>query len=324
MTGPGAGTNALVRHLVTHSGGFHADELLSSVILTRLWPGARILRSRDPAWITPAPDRIVYDVGRAFDPDAGIFDHHQRGAPARDDGQPFSSFGLIWRRFGPDYLGALGIPAADAGALVARIDAEFVLPVDLMDNGALDPATAGALAGLTLPVLLESLKPVFDDRDGAAEDRAFDRALGVARTLFEGVVAQAAAELRAEGAVARALAFAGGGRVLELPCAMPFQPAIERLGAGHLWFVVFPRGGDWALNGIRAAPGTFALRADLPQRWAGLVDGALEAVTGVAGARFCHNGRFIAVAESRAAILRMAALAVAEAEAEAGRAGARA
>ncbi|MCC7322146.1 MAG: MYG1 family protein, partial [Rubellimicrobium sp.] len=40
--------------------------------------------------------------------------------------------------------------------------------------------------------------------------------------------------------------------------------------------------------------------------------------------RFCHNGRFIAVAESRAAILRMAALAVAEAEAEAGRAGARA
>ena len=47
-----------VTHLVTHSGGFHADELLSSVILTRLFPEARILRSRDEAWITPAPGRI--------------------------------------------------------------------------------------------------------------------------------------------------------------------------------------------------------------------------------------------------------------------------
>ncbi|MGO7209167.1 MYG1 family protein, partial [Rhizobium ruizarguesonis] len=39
--------------LVTHSGGFHADELLSSVILTRLFPQARIVRSRAPEWITP-------------------------------------------------------------------------------------------------------------------------------------------------------------------------------------------------------------------------------------------------------------------------------
>ncbi len=28
----------IIAHLVTHSGGFHADELLSSVILTRLFP----------------------------------------------------------------------------------------------------------------------------------------------------------------------------------------------------------------------------------------------------------------------------------------------
>ena len=42
-----------ITHLVTHSGGFHADELLSSVILTRLHPEAEILRTRDAAWITP-------------------------------------------------------------------------------------------------------------------------------------------------------------------------------------------------------------------------------------------------------------------------------
>ncbi len=96
--------------LVTHSGGFHADELLSSVILTRLFPQARIVRSRASEWITPGADRIIYDVGGAYDAEAGIFDHHQRGAPLREDGQPYSSFGLIWKHYGHDYLAAAGLP----------------------------------------------------------------------------------------------------------------------------------------------------------------------------------------------------------------------
>ena len=77
-------------YLVTHSGGFHADELMSSVILTRLFPTAELQRSRATDWITPAPDRIIYDVGGAYDPAAQIFDHHQREAPLREDGQPYS------------------------------------------------------------------------------------------------------------------------------------------------------------------------------------------------------------------------------------------
>jgi uncharacterized UPF0160 family protein len=39
-----------ITHLVTHSGGFHADELLSSVVLTKLFPKAKLLRSRDHAF----------------------------------------------------------------------------------------------------------------------------------------------------------------------------------------------------------------------------------------------------------------------------------
>ena len=85
-----------IAHLVTHSGGFHADELMSSVILTRLFPQARIMRTRDAAWTTPAPDRVIYDVGRDHDPARLIFDHHQKNSPLREDGQPYSSFGLIW------------------------------------------------------------------------------------------------------------------------------------------------------------------------------------------------------------------------------------
>ena len=52
-----------ITHLVTHSGGFHADELLSSVILTRLFPQAELTRTRDNDWVTPLPSKIIYDVG---------------------------------------------------------------------------------------------------------------------------------------------------------------------------------------------------------------------------------------------------------------------
>lgn len=299
--------------LVTHSGGFHADELMSSVILTRLFPEAKIVRSRAPEWITPGSNRIIYDVGGAYDAQAQIFDHHQRGAPLREDGQPLSSFGLIWKHYGRDYLVASGVPEAHVEAVHASFDRSFVLPVDLVDNGALSPSIAGPLAGLTLPALLETLKPVFDETDPDADERAFHAALAIARSFVEASVGRSAAKLRAEAVVHQAIVATGEGRVLELPMGMPFRPAIVKAGADHLLFVVHPRDKDWTLTGIRRADEGFELRADLPAAWAGLTNEALEAACGVEGATFCHNGRFIAAARTREAALAMAELAVAEA-----------
>lgn len=301
--------------LVTHSGGFHADELLSSVVLTRLFPNARIVRSRAPEWITPGADRIVYDVGGAYDADARIFDHHQRGAPLRDDLQPYSSFGLVWKHYGHDYLGALSLPDEYRNAIHTAFDTSFVLPVDLVDNGKLSPASAGQLAGLTLPALLETLKPVFDETDPGAEDRRFHAALTIARSFVEASIGQKAAKLRAESVVEQAILKAGQSRILELPMGMPFRSAVVKAGADHLLFVVHPRDKDWCLTGIRRDEEGFELRADLPVAWAGLTNGDLEAVSGVVGASFCHNARFIAAAKTREAAMAMAERAVAEATA---------
>lgn len=300
-------------YLVTHSGGFHADELMSSVILTKVYPQARLVRSRAPEWITPGPDRVIYDVGGAYDAAAGVFDHHQRGAPLRPDGQPYSSFGLIWHHFGRAYLAASGVPEADQAALHASFDAGFVLPVDLVDNGAVSLADAGPLASMTLPGLLETLKPVFDNTDPEAEDRAFALGLTIARSFVEARVANSTAKLRAEAVVQQAIVAAGSDRVLELPQGMPFRPAIVKAGADHLLFVIHPRGQDWCITGIRQTDDGYALRADLPATWAGLTGAALEAACGVPGATFCHNARFLAAATTREAIRAMADLAVAAA-----------
>lgn len=303
-----------VTQLVTHSGGFHADELMSSVILTQLFPQADLLRTRDAELLTPAARRIIYDVGRDFDAEAQIFDHHQRPNPLREDGQPFSSFGLIWAHYGRAYLAAMGVPEANVDAIHTSFDTKFVLPIDLLDNGAMEPSVAGPLSILTLPSLLGSLKPVFDDPSPTADDDAFHAALPIARSFIEAFVQNLAAKYRAQDLVMNAIADAGDSAILELPMGMPYRSALEKAEADHILFVVNPRGGDWTLNGIKLSNDTFEQRADLPAAWAGLTDAALEDASGVKGAKFCHNARFIAVADTHDAILEMAKIAVEEAK----------
>ena len=296
--------------LVTHSGGFHADELLSSVILTHLYPQADLRRSRDREMLTPAANKIIYDVGGDYDAEAQIFDHHQRPSPLREDEQPYSSFGLVWKHYGAAYLAALDVPADDIEAIHTTFDKKFVLPIDLLDNGAIDPSVAGELSVLTLPSLLGSLKPVFDDTSPTADDDAFFSALPIARAFVEAFIRNLAAKARSQTLVLEAIAKAGTSPILELPMGMPYRSALEKAGADHMLFVVNPRGKDWTLNGIKLSGDTFDQRADLPESWAGLTDAALEEATGVKGAKFCHNARFIAVANSREAILEMARIAV--------------
>lgn len=303
-----------IAHLVTHSGGFHADELLSSVVLTRLFPKAELLRSRDKQWITPSADKIIFDVGGAYDAKTQIFDHHQRPGPLREDGQPFSSFGLIWAHYGRDFLAAMDVPEDDIEAIHNKFDTKFVLPIDLLDNGAMEPSVAGPLSIMTLPALLGSLKPVFDDTSPTADDDAFFAALSIARSFIEAQIRNLAAKARSKNIVLEAIAKAGTTAILELPMGMPYRSALLETGAAHILFVVNPRGGDWTINGIKLSHDTFDQRADLPAAWAGLTDVALEDASGVKGAKFCHNARFIAVASTREAILKMAEIAVQEAQ----------
>jgi len=302
-----------ITHLVTHSGGFHADELLSSVLLTRLFGDAKLVRTRDRDMITPSADKIIYDVGGAYDADAQIFDHHQRPGPLRSDDQPYSSFGLIWAHYGRDYLAALNVPEHDIEEIHEKFDSKFVLPIDLLDNGAMEPSVAGPLSIMTLPSLLGSLKPVFDDASPTADDDAFHSALPIARQFVEAAINNLAAKLRAQEMVQQAIADAGDSAILELPMGMPYRSALVKAEADHILFVVTPRGQDWTIGGIKLSNDTFDQRADLPAAWAGLTDAALEEASGVKGAKFCHNARFIAVADSRDAILKMADIAVTEA-----------
>ena len=271
-------------------------------------PKAKIIRSREQKWITPSSDKIIYDVGADYNSGIKIFDHHQRPSPLRKDGQPFSSFGLIWKHYGRAYLLSLNVPSQNIDPIHAQLDADFVLPIDLVDNGVIEPSAAGPMSHVTLPVLLDSLRPVFDDGLRTADEDAFFVALPIVVRFIEAILCKHKVEMI--GANKEAIDKAGTSQILELPAGMPYRSVLDNAKADHILFVIHPRGNDWTLNGIKLSNHTFDQRADLPSAWAGLTDSKLEDVTGVKGAKFCHNARFIAVASTREAILEMANIAV--------------
>ena len=94
---------------------------------------------------------VAWDVGAVYDAAADRFDHHQRGAPVREDGLPYSAAGLVWRHHGEAAVRALLEPsgAADLAAAVAsEIDREVVRRIDEIDNGVGPPGDALGMASL--------------------------------------------------------------------------------------------------------------------------------------------------------------------------------
>lgn len=300
-----------VRRLITHDGRFHADEVLATAVLSALFPEAEVVRTRDPELIrSDAPSDLIYDVGGVHDPVLGRFDHHQPGAPTRPDGDPYSAFGLVWARYGAEYLDRSRVDPALITVVLEAVDRSLVRGVDLLDNGHLDPAGLGAAAGLTLPMLIEDLNPPFDEPSPVRERAAFSAAVRLAGDLLTHRALSAEADLRAEREVRGAIEASWGEPVLELDRGAPFRRAISETRADHILLVAHPRKTDWVISTVSDPPGSYTTRLDLPEAWAGLEGEGLAAVTGVEDAVFCHRARFMAVARSREGALRLAELAL--------------
>lgn len=90
--------------IATHNGTFHADETTACAILTYLFENSSIIRSRDPEELEKAD--IIIDVSNQND--EKHFDHHSKEFTlSRDNGIKYATAGLMWKKFGHDYLKAV-------------------------------------------------------------------------------------------------------------------------------------------------------------------------------------------------------------------------
>ena len=255
----------------THSGKFHADDVFSSALLLYLNPEITITRGNK---VPDDFDGIVFDIGR------GRYDHHQKDSRIRENGIPYAAFGLLWEDLGCEILG---------DELAEKFDEAFVQPLDNNDN----TGEKNELASL-----IGSFNPSWDENGGT--DEAFFRAVSVAGMILENKFARYLGNERADKRIEEVLETrdqTGDSRILILP---EFIPCQKRLSETEVAFVIFPSNrGGYCVQPVRKENSS-NYKYEFPENWLGLENEALQEVTGLAGASFCHKGGFLLTTETLA------------------------
>jgi len=284
--------------VVTHNGNFHADDVFSIAAIKCIFPSFTLIRTRDHELINKAD--IVIDVGGEYDADTGRFDHHQRGgAGERENGIPYSSFGLIWQKY--------GLEICQGNQEVATsVDTGLVSVIDAIDCGHVE----GVSTGVSLSHTISMFNPTW--QEDSHFDDCFDEAVDFASRVLLRFIASASGGINAKSIVAKAIENAKDPRVIVLDKYIPWKTTVHTLSQEALYMVYPSESGQWRIQTVPVEPGSFEDRKPLPKAWAGLSDQALQEVTGLNDATFCHNGLFIAGAESFESTMKMATIALQE------------
>jgi uncharacterized UPF0160 family protein len=285
-----------MKTVVTHNGNFHADDVFSVAALKTILPAFELVRTRNPDVIGKAD--IVIDVGGEYDAEAGRFDHHQRGgAGARENGIPYSSFGLIWQKYGLELCGG-NQEVADS------VEDSLVSEIDAIDCGHVE----GVSQGISLSQTISMFNPTW--QEDSHFDECFDEAVSFAQRVLARFIASAAGGISAKAIVAKSIEDAADPRVIVLEQYTPWKRTVHKLSEVALYMVYPSSTGQWRVQTVPVEPGSFEDRKPLPEAWAGLSDDELKKVTGLDDAMFCHNGLFIAGCESFESTMKMAAMAL--------------
>jgi len=284
--------------IVTHNGNFHADDVFSIAAIKCIFPSFKLIRTRDLDVINKAD--IVIDVGGEHNADTGRFDHHQRGgAGERENGIPFSSFGLIWQKY--------GLEICQGNQEVATsVDTGLVSTIDAIDCGHVE----GVATGISLSHTISMFNPTWQEESDF--DSCFDEAVDFASRVLARFIASANGGISAKSIVAKAIENAKDPRVIVLEKYTPWKRTVHALSDKALYMVYPSPSGQWRIQTVPVELGSFEDRKPLPKQWAGLSDDALKEATGIDDAMFCHNGLFIAGAESFESTMKMAAIALQE------------
>lgn len=268
---------------ITHNGTMHADEVFATAFLEWYLGDISVFRTSE----VPRVDSsiLVYDIGR------GKFDHHQMDALKRENGIPYSSFGLLWKEFGKEFLVKLDVLYPEDVFL--GIDSDFVEAIDAEDNGVFPKIEAGYKVK-TVSSLFKIFNPSFDSLE--SEDEQFLKAVKIARMILEEEVSTVQGKVLAEKKIQNILnQIHEEDSFLVLDQYIPYEEfLLKQDNTKNILFVAFPSNrGGYAIKTVPKSNEDKSARMEFPVEWAGLVGKELEEVSGISGLRFCHSGRFI-------------------------------
>lgn len=300
--------------IATHDGTFHADETTACAIISYLYDNFRVIRSRDPETIEKAD--LVIDV--SLRNDQKHFDHHSKEfTKCRPNGVRYATAGLMWEKFGIDFLKRIvkkELPFRPDQSVIDsafdRIDREIMVMVDLVDNGQLteysakvaDARTAGEVAvrdrlngfyqdspDISYIVSMQNLPGLSRE----AQDQAFMTTVKILRQIL---VAAAINAITTESGIAKVIKAYTGGEILVIRDRLPWTQAVldNPKAFEKCLLAVYPdRNSRWRVQSLPVSRALrFSNRLTAPAAWRGLQGEDLDAATGLHNMNFVHRAGF--------------------------------
>lgn len=296
---------------VTHSGIFHADDVMAAAIISMRYSGSNGVRlARVPS--------INHDIGLGlyFDIGGGKFDHHQKGGNGfRDNGVPYASAGLIWNRFGYMIIDKFGrhsgikLTSKSIKSIMNKVDYDLIQGIDANDCGVFPPVNYPT-QGTTISTAIRGFNPCW--RETQDFDGQFLRAVDFALDVLNNCIRSAVSSVLAEDVVYGKIEESDGQLLIleeSLPWMSPiFNPSEEtKEKAASLLYAIFPglRGG-WQWRAIptelkKGAP----FRNPTPDSWCGFGGLDLQKKCGIDDATFVHQSGHTGGAQSREGTIMM-------------------
>jgi len=282
---------------ITHNGTMHADEVFATAFLELYIDNVRVYRTSSIDNLEINDKAFVYDIGR------GKFDHHQPDALKRDNGITYSSFGLLWKEFGRDFLIKRGIYNIDE--VFNGIDKDFIEAIDADDNGFF-PKIEAIYKVKTISNMIKLFNPSFESDENESDQ--FLKAVEVAKMIFEEEILYVYGKVIADKKVLDVInSMEKDSKYLILDEYLPYEDTIlNNEEANSILFVAFPSNrGGYAIKTISKSLEDKTARMDFPEEWGGLDGEELEKISNIKGLRFCHIGRFIVSCDSLEAVYQV-------------------
>lgn len=276
--------------IVTHSGRFHVDDVFAVATALMLYPSAEVFRSRDERTIASAD--IAIDVGSAYDSDKNRFDHHQpEGAGKRENGISYSSFGLVWKKWG-------SVVAGDEEAKL--IDQKLVSPIDANDNAI--KISENKFPGLRDYTIYDVIRS-YSEQNGFSEEELLSRfreAVSLAQNILRKEINVARREISDTKEVMKALEAARDKRIVMLDKNLLWEKPLAL--EPQALYVVYPRkDSTWGAQTVSKDLDNnfFTARKPFPKSWGGKTNEELAKASGIMDAVFCHTKLYLCVSRSK-------------------------
>lgn len=291
-----------IKKVGTHSGKFHADEVMATAILMEIFD-IEVVRTRDEKKLAELD--LVYDVGN------GEFDHHQVDKKYRESGTPYAACGLIWNKFGRDVIRAwdASLSPQEVDSVFYHVDKVLIEGIDAVDNGL--KTGEPIINTMSISNIISGFNPPWDSDKN--HDEAFHHAVNFASSVLNNILEQRMSVLRAKEQVVEAFNKRQNPHLLVMDNFCPWGYVLKQVDTKkEVLFVIYPGREGYSISTVRKESGSMEARKDLPKEWAGKRDEELSNTIGVPDAIFCHPARFIAAAKSFESIMKMAEIALAE------------